>query len=323
MPIGPPTWSRTIGVSGKARARSTSSPSWVKYIQASKLRPSGCSLAKPSRTFGVHQEPGRAVDRGAARRLVGMRGGDVADAAEAAAAGQDHRLQHLLDLRRRASDRRRRRCRRRPWSCRKVPLAAIAATPLANSTSPTGRSCDRAAGAVHRQPFEIDRRDDVVAAAGVGEQFGQQIAAGIGAIDQVMVRVDDRQVGFEDFLLPLAPAIPGGPADAAVGAVAGSDGIGELRCNRFALVLQATNRRCRRNPRARAMRTQSACTGAISRTAVFMDSGFRRCARPRNDIGATPRRRVAARASGSGCTSSSSHGPGKRPRPTLSREKMW
>ena len=30
-----------------------------------------------------------------------------------------------------------------------------------------------AGGAVHRQPFKIDRRDDVVPAAGIGEQIGQ------------------------------------------------------------------------------------------------------------------------------------------------------
>src|SRR5947207_695464 len=60
----------------------------------------------------------------------------------------------------------------------------------------------RTTSAVHRQPFEIDRRGDVVAAAGVGEQLRQQIAPGIGALDQVMVRVDDRQLGFEDLLLP-------------------------------------------------------------------------------------------------------------------------
>src|SRR5438105_6546374 len=39
----------------------------------------------------VEQEPGGAVDRGAARRLVRARRGDVADAAEGAGAGQDLR----------------------------------------------------------------------------------------------------------------------------------------------------------------------------------------------------------------------------------------
>src|SRR5215472_13415369 len=56
-PIGPPTWSSTICVSGKARAKSTSSPSWVWYIQASKLRPSAARRAKPSRTLGFVSRP--------------------------------------------------------------------------------------------------------------------------------------------------------------------------------------------------------------------------------------------------------------------------
>src|SRR5947207_9007050 len=55
-------------------------------------------LGKALAHFRVEQEPGGAVDRGAARRLVRVRRGNVADAAEAAAAGEDHRLQYLLDL---------------------------------------------------------------------------------------------------------------------------------------------------------------------------------------------------------------------------------
>ena len=57
MPIAPPTWFSTIGVAGNARASSASSPSCVKYIQASKLSPSGCSFAKPSRTLGSFSSP--------------------------------------------------------------------------------------------------------------------------------------------------------------------------------------------------------------------------------------------------------------------------
>ena len=49
--------------------------------------------------------------------------------------------------------------------------------PLTNSTSPTGAISARAVLAVHRAAFEKDRRDDVVAAADVGEQFRQQITA--------------------------------------------------------------------------------------------------------------------------------------------------
>ena len=45
----------------------------------------------------VQQQAGGADDRRAPGRLVGVRGGDEADAAEAAAAGRNHRLQHLFD----------------------------------------------------------------------------------------------------------------------------------------------------------------------------------------------------------------------------------
>jgi hypothetical protein len=64
-------------------------------------------------------------------------------------------------------------------------------------------------GAVHRQPFEVDGRGDVVSAAGVGEQVRQQIAAGLGPVDQMMMRVDDRQFGFDDLLAaPVEPVLP-------------------------------------------------------------------------------------------------------------------
>src|SRR6516225_9178062 len=40
-----------------------------------------------------------------------------------------------------------------------------------------------APGAIHRQPFEVDSRCDVVPAAGIGEELGQQIEAGLGPVD--------------------------------------------------------------------------------------------------------------------------------------------
>ena len=55
----------------------------------------GEALAHPP----VHQQPLWPGDHRPPCRLVGMRGGDEADAAEAAAAGRDHRFQHLLDRR--------------------------------------------------------------------------------------------------------------------------------------------------------------------------------------------------------------------------------
>jgi hypothetical protein len=39
-----------------------------------------------------------------------------------------------------------------------------------------------------------------VAAIRIGEQLGHQIAPGLGPLDQMVVRVDDRQIGFENLL---------------------------------------------------------------------------------------------------------------------------
>ena len=57
----------------------------------------------------------------------------------------------------------------------------------------------RAAGAVHRVALEEHGGDDVVAGAEVGEQLVEQVAM-VGPLPQVMVGVDDRQLGLEDRL---------------------------------------------------------------------------------------------------------------------------
>jgi hypothetical protein len=128
--------------------------------------------------------------------------------AKAAAAGRDHRLQHLFDR----------------SAQRQIGVADNAgADPGLAIGSGRGHRrntvgeldlADRAQlggarGAVHRQPFEVDGRGDVVAAAGVGEQFRQQIAACLGPVHQVMVRVDDRQLELDDLLTaPVEPVLP-------------------------------------------------------------------------------------------------------------------
>ncbi len=109
----------------------------------------------------------------------------------------DHRLQHPLD--RRAE--------------REVGVADDAGADLGLAVGPGGGHrrntigeldlADRLQlggtfGAIHREPFQVHRRGDVVAAAGVSEQLGQEIAAGLGPVDQVMMRVDDRQIGLDD-----------------------------------------------------------------------------------------------------------------------------
>jgi len=48
-----------------------------------------------------------------------------------------------------------------------------------------------------------------VSAAGVGEKVRQQVAAGLGPVDQMMMRVDDRQLGLDDLLAaPVKPVLP-------------------------------------------------------------------------------------------------------------------
>jgi hypothetical protein len=137
----------------------------------------------------------------------GARGGDKADPAETAAARLDHRLQHPFDRR----------------TQRQIGVADDAGADLGLAVCPACRHCrdtigeldfaDRTQlggprGAVHGQPFEVDGRGDVVTAAGVGEQVGQQIAAGLGPVDQMMVRVDGRQLGFDDRLAALVEPRP-------------------------------------------------------------------------------------------------------------------
>ena len=57
----------------------------------------------------------------------------------------------------------------------------------------------RPAGPVHRGAFHEHRRADIVPAAGVLQQFVQQVAVE-GVVPKVMVRIDDRQVRLQDLL---------------------------------------------------------------------------------------------------------------------------
>ena len=100
--------------------------------------PERVQFGEPVAQIRLHQQPGRPVDRRAARRLVRVRSRDKSDAAEPAAARRDHRFQHPLDPRAEhqigMAD--------NPGADPRLavsPAAAMAATPLANSTSPTGR----------------------------------------------------------------------------------------------------------------------------------------------------------------------------------------
>jgi hypothetical protein len=59
------------------------------------------------------------------------------------------------------------------------------------------------AGAIARTALDEHGRDDVVPRAHIGQELVEQIAAA-RVIPEMMVRVDDRQIGLEDFLGPLA-----------------------------------------------------------------------------------------------------------------------
>ena len=70
---------------------------------------------------------------------------------------------------------------------------------------------------VHHAAFDEHRRHEAVAVAAVGEQLGQHVAVG-GAVPQVVVGIDDREIGLQHLLPhgadPLGPhrnEIVGGP----------------------------------------------------------------------------------------------------------------
>ena len=64
----------------------------------------------------------------------------------------------------------------------------------------------RPVGAVHLAAFLEAGRDDVVAAADVFEQVLEQVAVA-GPVPQMMVRIDDRQIGLEDLLAALVEPV--------------------------------------------------------------------------------------------------------------------
>ena len=127
----------------------------------------------------------------------------VADAAEAAVAGGDLRLQHARDA------------VAEPQIGVADNAGAQPALAVAAARAHRRGAVDefdfadrlhlrRAVGAIHRAAFDKDALRDVVAAAGIGEQLVEQIAVAV-AIPQVMMRVDDLERGLEDLLLPLRP----------------------------------------------------------------------------------------------------------------------
>ncbi len=137
---------------------------------------------------------GAAVADGGA----GVIAGRMAHAAKAAAAGPQLRQQHRLD----------------PVAERQIGiaddaggdpgLAVIARRAHRRDAGDEVGLADRAhlgraIRPVHRAAFLEHGRDNVMAGVEVGEQFVEQIGV-VAALPQMMVRIDDRQVGIEDRL---------------------------------------------------------------------------------------------------------------------------
>src|SRR6516165_3942550 len=127
----------------------------------------------------------------------------MADAAEAAVAGSDLRLQHARHAVAEAQV-------GVPDNARTQP-----ALPELSASAHRRRAVDefdfadrlhlrRPVGAVHRAAFDEDALRDVVTTAGVGEQLVEQVTVPV-AVPQMMVRIDDLERRLQDFLLPLRP----------------------------------------------------------------------------------------------------------------------
>ena len=202
MPSGPPKWSSTMVVSGKARARSVSSGICAWNSQASKLRPSGASCAKPSRNVASSSRCSVGLlcelricslaCQPAAWRMPRKRwrAASMCASSTSRTAAPRHRSAKDDDAGGHA----------------RVAVAAAGAhgrdavdeLGLAHRAQRLG-----AVGAVHRRAFDEHRAAHVVARAvgiglaGVGEQLVEQVAVAV-AVPQVVVRVADRQGRVDD-----------------------------------------------------------------------------------------------------------------------------
>ena len=202
MPSGPPKWSSTMVVSGKARARSVSSAICGWNSQASKLRPSGASCAKPSRNVASSSRCSVGLlcelricslaCQPAAWRMPRKRprAAPMCASQHLAHRGAQAQVGEADDARGHA----------------RVAVAAAGAhrrdavdeLGLAHRAQRLGP-----VGAIHRRTFDEHRAAHVVARAvgiglaGVGQQLVEQVAVAV-AVPQVVVRVADRQLGLDD-----------------------------------------------------------------------------------------------------------------------------
>ena len=131
-----------------------------------------------------------------ADRLAGVPGHAVADAAEAPAADGDLCLQHVAHARAEGeigvADDRLGDAARAVIARRAHGGDAVDELDLADR-----RHLGGAVPAVHRLALEEDGGDDVVSAADIGQQLGQEVAAAMRRVPEVMVRIDDRQLRLQ------------------------------------------------------------------------------------------------------------------------------
>ncbi len=171
-------------------------------------------LAEPR----ILHQPGRCRVAGVQRAGVSVRGGDVADAAEPIAAGADMRLKHRLH----------------PGAQQQVRVTDNAGADARRAVDAAGAHGSdavdelglpdrlhvvRAGGAMKRARLHEHRGSDLVPAVQVGEQLRQQIAP-VRPVPQMMVRIDDRQVGLQDRLVPAREPILSHPQVMGLGGVA-------------------------------------------------------------------------------------------------------
>ena len=159
--------------------------------------------------FGVGHQAARRTVGWVEDRGIGIPCRDVADAAEAAAAGAlvcgEHRLDAVAEGQVRMADDAGRDPDGAVGAARAHGRDAVDELGLADRLHLLGPAC-----AMHRARLHVDGRQDVVAGVGVGEEIVEQIAP-VGPIPQMVVRVDDRQLRLEDRLAPALEPVLAAP----------------------------------------------------------------------------------------------------------------
>ncbi len=169
------------------------------------MSPKGARVAKPSRKLLVQQQPRRPAGGEGLQRRVVAPGRAVADAAQAAVGDRDVPLEDSLGARAEpqidkaddAGD-----ATRRPVFARGAHRRDAAdELGLAERFELLGP-----VGAVHLAGLLVAGGADVVTAADIGQQLREQIAIA-RAVPEMMVRIDNRQIGLDDLFVALVEPV--------------------------------------------------------------------------------------------------------------------